>query len=244
MIVHFHKRRTRAPCAIDDGYDWFAIQSSLNIDGYAVLKGALEERDCDTVKKLYDQEQYFRSRVTMARHGFGSGEYKYFRYPLPDTVSAARASFYPRLAVIANLWNRLCNKNFSYPAQLDIFLAECDAAGQNRPTPLILKYGEGDFNCLHQDLYGEIHFPLQVAILLSEPGIDFVGGEFVLTQKSNADYSATAFSLHKGDAIIFSVNSRPTPGRRGFRQCLMRHGVSQIFRGDRYALGIIFHDAR
>jgi hypothetical protein len=180
----------------------------------------------------------------MARHGFGRGEYKYFAYPLPPLLDPLRHALYPRLATIANRWNRQLKIAVQYPDELDAYLRQCHATGQTRPTPLILQYGEGDYNCLHQDLYGEHVFPLQVAILLSEPGRDFVGGEFVMTERSNTGQRADVVALRQGDAVVFTVNQRPAMGKRGIRKVAMRHGVSRIRSGQRHTVGLIFHDAK
>jgi hypothetical protein len=194
--------------------------------------------------RLYPVEDLFRSRVIMARHGFGRGEYQYFSYPLPDIVAGLRTSIYPRLVAIANRWNVAMDTPTRYPAKHAEFLARCHDAGQLRPTPLMLKYDPGDYNCLHQDLYGEHVFPLQVAILLSEPGRDFTGGEFVLTeQRPRMQSRAEVVPLGKGDAVLFAVHHRPVQGTRGFYRVNMRHGVSRLRSGHRYTLGVIFHDA-
>ncbi len=192
---------------------------------------------------LYRQERGFRSRVVMARHGFGRGEYQYFAYPLPPLIERLRHTLYPRLVPIANRWNRQMGLDVQYPPDLGTFLDRCHGAGQTRPTPLILQYGEGDYNCLHQDLYGEHVFALQVAILLSEPGKDFVGGEFVMTETSAQGQHADVVALRQGDAVVFAVNQRPAAGRRGTRKVAMRHGVSKIRSGQRCTVGVIFHDA-
>lgn len=229
-------------------YDWVSIGHSLDAHGNAVLPGLLTAEQCDALAALYPQEEGYRSRIVMARHGFGRGEYKYFAYPLPPLLDQLRHALYPWLAPIANRWNRQLGIDTQYPGELDAFLQRCHQAGQTRPTPLILQYGEGDYNCLHQDLYGEHVFPLQVAILLSEPGRDFAGGEFVMTELSTKGQRADVVALCQGDAVVFTVNQRPAPssrsGRRGTRKVAMRHGVSRIRSGRRHTVGLIFHDAR
>jgi hypothetical protein len=227
-----------------DGLDWPGIEDELNLRGCAVL-GALLERDrCEALAALYVETDIFRSRVVMERHGFGRGEYKYFDYPLPDIVGALRAAFYPRLVPIANCWHRAMDIDLEYPIQHSEFFAHCHAAGQLRPTPLLLQYGVGDYNCLHQDLYGEQVFPLQVAVLLSEPQRDFSGGEFVLTeQRPRMQSRPEVVPLTQGDAVIFAVHHRPVQGTRGTYRVNMRHGVSRVRSGRRHTLGVIFHDA-
>ncbi len=233
---------TEAACA--GAYDWTSIGRSLDTHGLAVLAGLLMAEQCDDLAALYPREEGYRSRIVMARHGFGRGEYKYFAYPLPPLLDRLRHALYPWLAPVANRWNRQLGIDVQYPDGLDDFLRRCHQAGQTRPTPLILQYGEGDYNCLHQDLYGEHVFPLQVAILLSEPGRDFAGGEFVLTELSTGGQRAEVVALRKGDAVVFAVNQRPAMGRRGTRKVAMRHGVSRIRSGRRLTVGLIFHDAR
>ncbi|PXV60414.1 hypothetical protein SAMN04487785_102135 [Dyella jiangningensis] len=225
--------------------DWLAVAEQLNASGNAVLPGLLEPDACVAISALYAQEQGFRSRVVMTRHGFGRGEYKYFAYPLPALVQRLRTRIYPHLAVVANAWNAQLGIDARFPDSLDIFLARCHAAEQRRPTPLLLRYGPGDYNCLHQDLYGEHVFPLQVAILLSEPGRDFSGGEFVLTeQRPRMQSRIEVVPLRQGDAVIFAVNQRPVHGTRGTYRVAMRHGVSRVREGQRHTLGVIFHDAQ
>ncbi|MCW0206398.1 2OG-Fe(II) oxygenase [Achromobacter veterisilvae] len=227
-----------------EGRDWEAIGRSLDRHGNAVLPGFLSPAQCRMLAALYPREDGYRSRIVMARHGFGRGEYKYFSYPLPPLVDALRHALYARLAPIANRWNRLLGLDVQYPGALDDFLARCHRAGQHRPTPLILEYREGDYNCLHQDLYGEHVFPLQTAILLSEPGKDFTGGEFVMTETSSGGQVAEVVPLRQGDALVFTVNRRPVAGKRtGLRKAAMRHGVSRLLGGRRHTLGVIFHDA-
>ncbi|KGC35471.1 oxygenase, catalysing oxidative methylation of damaged DNA family protein [Burkholderia pseudomallei TSV 25] len=227
-----------------EAYDWVSIGRSLDAHGNAVLPGLLTAEQCDDLATLYPQEDGYRTRIVMARHGFGRGEYKYFAYPLPPLLERLRHALYPWIAPIANRWNRQLGIDVQYPDDLAAFLQRCHQAGQTRPTPLILQYGEGDYNCLHQDLYGEHVFPLQVAILLSEPGQDFAGGEFVMTELSTQGQRADVVPLRKGDAVVFTVNQRPAMGRRGTRKVAMRHGVSRIRSGKRHTVGLIFHDAR
>lgn len=225
-------------------FDWESIEGSLDARGSAVLPGLLTAEQCGALTALYSREQGYRKRIVMARHGFGRGEYKYFAYPLPPLMERLRHTLYPRLAPIANRWNMQLGADVQYPDDLAAFLQRCHQAGQNRPTPLMLRYGEGDYNCLHQDLYGEHVFPLQVAILLSEPGRDFSGGEFVATEQSSKGQRADVVALQQGDAVVFAVNQRPAMGLRGPRKVRMRHGVSRIRSGQRHAAGLIFHDAR
>ncbi|VVO23502.1 2OG-Fe(II) oxygenase [Pseudomonas fluorescens] len=225
--------------------DWTAVEQSLDRDGSAILSELLDATDCDNLSALYEQQALFRSHVLMARHGFGRGEYKYFRYPLPDLVAHLRGVLYPRLVGLANRWNEQMNLPVRYPLEHQAFLERCHAAGQQRPTPLLLQYGPQDYNCLHQDLYGEHVFPLQVAILLSEPGKDFTGGEFVITeQRPRMQSRPQVMGLNKGDAVIFAVNQRPVQGVRGFYRVTLRHGVSRLHSGKRHTLGVIFHDAQ
>ncbi len=225
--------------------DWPALARDLDNQGCAVIEGLLTPRECAAVAALYPQEQHFRSHIVMARHSFGKGEYRYFRYPLPDLVAGLRGALYPRLAPIANAWNERMGIATRYPDTHAAFLARCHDSGQTRPTPLLLQYAPGDFNCLHQDLYGELAFPLQVAILLSEPGRDFTGGEFVLTeQRPRMQSRVEVVPLRQGDAVAFAVHHRPVQGTRGSYRVNLRHGVSRIRSGQRHTLGIIFHDAR
>jgi hypothetical protein len=223
---------------------WSDLARELDAHGAAMIPGLLSQQDCEAVEAWYDTDPKFRSRVVMSRHGFGRGEYRYFAYPLPDLVAELRAGFYPPLAEIANRWNATLGIAQSYPADHGAFLARCHADGQTRPTPLLLRYGEGDYNCLHQDLYGEHVFPLQVAVLLSEPGRDFTGGEFVLTeQRPRMQSRAEVVPLTQGDAVIFPVHHRPAQGARGPYRVNLRHGVSRLRSGRRHTLGVIFHDA-
>lgn len=234
----------------DQGYDqavaalnWSAIQADLDKRGCAVAGPLLSQAKCAELIEAYDSEEAFRSRVVMARHGFGQGEYKYFSYPLPQPVEQLRTALYLRLVKIANRWQAAWNGKV-YPSTHGHYLNLCHRAGQRLPTPLLLKYGEGDFNCLHRDLYGELVFPLQVAILLSVPEADFTGGEFVLTeQRPRMQSRVEVVTLHQGEGVIFAVNQRPVQGSRGTYRVAMRHGVSRLRSGQRYTLGIIFHDA-
>jgi len=224
--------------------DWTRIAADLDEQGWAVLPGLLESAACAATAMLYDWDDGFRSRVVMARHGFGRGEYRYFSYPLPPMVEALRTALYPRLAPIANGWMVRQGQPTRFPDSHAGYLARCHKAGQTRPTPLLLRYGPDDFNCLHQDLYGAEVFPLQVAVLLSEPGRDFTGGEFILTEQRPRQQSrAMVVPLAQGDGVVFAVNSRPVKGTRGDYQVKMRHGVSKLHTGQRHTLGIIFHDA-
>jgi hypothetical protein len=224
--------------------DWPAIEVRLDDAGHAVSGPLLSPAECDEVAALYADDTGFRSRVVMARHGYGQGEYRYFAYPLPDPVAALRRAFYPRLAPTANRWRDLLGDTGRLPDTLDAFLADCHAAGQTRPTPLLLKYGPGDYNRLHQDLYGERVFPLQLTILLSDPARDFSGGEFVLVeQKPRAQSRVEVVPLRQGEAVIFAVNHRPARGTRGYYRAALRHGVSTLHDGKRFTLGVIFHDA-
>jgi hypothetical protein len=224
--------------------NWTAVAATLDDQGWAVLPGLLTNEECDGVAGLYDESEGFRSRVVMARHGFGRGEYRYFAYPLPPLVGALRARLYPCLAPIANRWHERLGMPVRFPAEHEAFLERCHAAGQTRPTPLLLRYGPGDYNALHQDLYGEHVFPLQIAILLSEPGADFEGGEFVLTeQRPRMQTRPMVVPLREGDALVFAVNARPVEGTRGPYRVKLRHGVSALRSGRRHTLGIIFHDA-
>ena len=222
---------------------WAAALADLDERGCAVLPGVLAAAQCCELAALYDSEAAFRSRVVMARHNFGRGEYKYLRYPLPPAVAALRTALYPRLAPLANEWQARLRLEPRFPASLDEYLARCHAAGQNRPTPLILKYEEGDYNRLHQDLYGEHVFPLQATVLLSAPD-DFAGGEFLLVeQRPRMQSKGEVVPLGQGDAVVFAVSHRPVAGTRGHFRATMRHGVSRLRGGRRFTLGVIFHDA-
>ena len=225
--------------------NWEEAESSLGQSGFAILASALAPAQCKSLIKLYDDDANFRCRVVMARHGYGRGEYKYFSYPLPALVKELRTTLYPPLAKIANDWMEKIKSEVRYPATHAAFLERCHDAGQTRPTPLLLRYGAGDYNCLHQDLYGEHVFPLQAAFLLSEPDRDFEGGEFVLTeQRPRMQSRAEVVPLRQGDAVVFAVNERPVQGTNGIYRVKMRHGVSRLRSGQRHTLGIIFHDAK
>ena len=225
--------------------DWPRISQDLDTQGSAVLERVIPSEECRAVVAMYPQDDLFRSRVVMARHGFGRGEYKYFAYPLPQIVAKLRTELYPRLAPIANRWNTTMGIEIQYPESHAEFIKRCHDAGQNKPTPLLLQYASGDYNCLHQDLYGEHVFPIQVAILLSEPVKDFIGGEFVLTeQRPRMQSRPEVVPLRHGDAVAFAVHHRPVPGTRGFYRVNLRHGVSRIRSGHRHTVGIIFHDAK
>lgn len=236
---------TAAPPACRRLSDTALDTDTLLTQGSVVLPALLSVAECEEVTRLYPQANLFRSRVVMARHGFGRGEYQYFSYPLPDVVQGLRTALYPRLAEVANQWNEAMGIDERYPSDHAQFLARCYAAGQTRPTSLLLQYAEGDYNCLHQDLYGEHVFPLQVAVLLSRPGQDFTGGEFVLTeQRPRMQSRAEVVPLRQGDAVVFAVHHRPVQGSRGFYRVNMRHGVSTVRSGHRHTLGVIFHDAQ
>ncbi|PMY35858.1 proline hydroxylase [Pseudomonas sp. GW456-L14] len=225
--------------------DWASIEQQLDQDGSAVIGNLLSADQCHELGSLYPHSELFRSRVVMARHGFGRGEYQYFAYPLPQRVAELRGQFYPRLVPLANRWNQLMNIPVQYPPRHEDFLQRCHTAGQQRPTPLLLQYGPQDYNCLHQDLYGDNVFPLQVAILLSRPGIDFTGGEFVITeQRPRMQSRPQVIGLKQGDALIFAVHHRPVAGVRGHYRVTLRHGVSRLHSGRRHTLGVIFHDAQ
>ncbi len=224
--------------------DWTALARELDAHGCAIIPRLLPPDACDALAALYDAPTGFRSTVTMARHGFGRGEYRYFAYPLPEPVGSLRTALYPPLARIANAWSDALGEPARYPADHADYLARCHAAGQIRPTPLVLRYVAGDYNCLHQDLYGEQVFPLQAAVLLSEPGRDFEGGEFVLTEQPPRMQSRVeVVPLRQGDAVVFPVSQRPVRGSRGLYRVNMRHGVSRLRAGRRHTLGVIFHDA-
>lgn len=225
--------------------NWNRIAEDLDAQGCAVLSGILKTEECLSTAALYSAPERFRSRVVMARHGFGRGEYQYFAYPLPELVAQLRAGLYSPLAEIANRWNAAIGNDVRYPEHLARYLQGCHKARQTKPTPLLLQYGEGDYNCLHQDLYGEHVFPMQATFLLSEPGRDFTGGEFVLTeQRPRMQSRAEVVPLGRGDAVIFPVHHRPVRGVRGMYRVNMRHGVSRLRSGHRHTLGIIFHDAQ
>ena len=225
--------------------DWNAIGMDLDAHGCAVLAGLLTPDECTELARSYADDAQFRSRVVMSRHGFGRGEYKYFAYPLPEPVASLRTTLYSPLAAVANRWHEAMGIETRYPVEHPAFLERCREAGQARPTPLLLQYGAGDYNCLHQDLYGDLAFPLQVAILLAEPGVAFTGGEFVLTeQRPRMQSRVEVVPLRQGDGVIFPVHHRPVRGTRGVYRVNLRHGVSRVRSGHRATLGIIFHDAR
>jgi hypothetical protein len=225
--------------------DWGQISHELDAQGSASSERLLSPDECETLVALYRRDEIFRSRVVMARHGFGRGEYKYFNYPLPDLIKSLRTTLYPYLAPIANRWNTAMGIEVRYPAKHAEFIERCHQAGQIKPTPLLLQYGVHDYNCLHQDLYGEHVFPLQLTILLSEPGRDFTGGEFVVTeQRPRMQSRPEVVPLQQGDAVVFAVNQRPVQGTRGVYRVTLRHGVSRVRSGHRHTLGVIFHDAQ
>jgi hypothetical protein len=225
--------------------DWPRMEEQLDASGYAVARSLLSAAQCRTLEALYDDADRFRSTITMTRHGFGRGEYRYFSYPLPDVIATLRKELYPRLAPIANRWNELMKLPERYPDELAQFIDRCHAAEQKRPTPLLLRYGPGDYNCLHQDLYGSCRFPLQLTVLLSVPGTDFTGGEFVLIeQRPRRQSRVEVVDLGRGDAVIFAVHHRPVRGTRGIYRAQLRHVVSTVRDGRRTTAGIIFHDAR
>ena len=228
-----------------DALDWAHIAQELDDYGYALLGEILAPEECDALAALYPEEEHFRSRVVMERYSFGRGEYKYFRYPLPRIISELRTTLYPHLSEVANRWNQRMGSAVRYPRGHAAYLRLCHGAGQSRPTPLLLRYGPGDFNCLHQDLYGEQVYPIQITILLSKPGEDFTGGEFVLVeQRPRMQSRAEVVALRKGNAVAFAVQQRPVQGKRGYYRVNFRHGVSRLRSGNRYTLGIIFHDAK
>lgn len=225
-------------------YDWPALESELDTQGHALLPALLTPAECAAIAAMFPDAARFRSRVVMARHGFGRGEYKYFAYPLPQPVASLRSDFYPLLAPVANRWQEALAQPTRFPQTLDAFLTRCHRAGQRLPTPLLLEYGPGDYNCLHQDVYGDELFPLQLAVLLASPGRDFSGGEFVLTeQRPRMQSRAMVAPLQQGDGVVFAVRDRPVRGSRGFYRVHMRHGVSPVLSGRRHTLGVIFHDA-
>jgi uncharacterized protein len=225
--------------------DWSPIADALDGRGNAIIEGLLTPAECDALRALYSRDALFRNRVVMERHGFGRGEYKYFNYPLPDVVADLRTAIYPHLASVANRWNDALGIGVRYPETHAAYIRRCHAAGQRRPTPLLLQYGAGDYNCLHQDLYGEHVFPLQLTILLSRPDQEFSGGEFVITeQRPRMQSRAEVVALRQGDAVVFAVHHRPMRGTRGVYRVNLRHGVSRVRSGHRHALGVIFHDAQ
>lgn len=236
---------TRSVAERINGFDWQRVSQNLDEQGSAVIKHVFSADECQAIVGLYPKNDIFRSQVVMGRHGFGRGEYKYFSYPLPDLVAEVRTATYPRLVPTANRWNTAMDIDVQYPEQHADFIERCHQAGQVRPTPLLLQYGAGDFNCLHQDLYGEHVFPLQLAILLSEPDQDFAGGEFVMTeQRPRMQSRAMVVPLRQGDGVVFAVHNRPVQGTRGVYRVNIRHGVSRVRSGQRHTVGIIFHDAR
>lgn len=242
------KIRTAGPAGVEErvrGLDWAGAAAHLDAHGFTRLEGLLTPEECAGIAGLYDDDGRFRSHVIMARHGFGRGEYKYFAHPLPDLVAGLREAMYPRLASIANRWHQSLGIATRFPDAHADFIRRCHRAGQTRPTPLLLRYGAGDYNCLHQDLYGEHVFPLQMTVLLSDPAEDFTGGEFVLTeQRPRMQSRAEVVPLARGDAVVFAVNHRPVAGTRGAYRVKMRHGVSRLRSGHRQTLGVIFHDAK
>ena len=249
MLELVRQARARAPkdgvAARLAALDWPDLGAGLERDGYALIPGLLAAEECRALAAGYDRDERFRSRVIMERHGFGRGEYKYWAYPLPATVALLRAGLYPPLAALANRWSEALKWEVRFPSDHAAFLSRCRRSGQSKPTPLLLKYERGDYNCLHQDLYGEHVFPLQLTVLLSAPGRDFRGGEFVLTEQRPRMQSRVAVvPLGQGDGVVFPVSHRPVAGKRGVYRTSMRHGVSKIRDGCRLTLGVIFHDAR
>ncbi|MBV8751806.1 MAG: 2OG-Fe(II) oxygenase [Hyphomicrobiales bacterium] len=233
------------PRLLSPEIEWNRVLGELDAAGHAVLPGVVDRERCAEMAALYQRPEAFRSHIVMQRHGFGQGEYRYFAYPLPHLVGELREMAYPPLARLANTWNTRLGVTGEYPPTLAAFTAQCHAAGQTRPTPLLLNYGPGDYNRLHQDLYGDLYFPIQMVVLLSEPGRDFTGGEFVLTElKPRMQSRVEVVPLRQGDACLFAVNHHPAKGTRGYYRAGMRHGVSQLRSGHRMTLGIIFHDAR
>lgn len=227
------------------GIDWTRVASDLDAHGWAMLHGILSADESQAIAGLYEGGGQFRSTVVMGRHGFGRGEYKYFSYPLPDIIADLRTTIYPRLVPTANRWNETMGIAVQYPNEHAAFIQRCHEAGQTRPTPLLLQYGPDDYNCLHQDLYGDHVFPFQVAFLLSEPGTDFTGGEFVLTeQRPRMQSRVEVVPLQQGDGVVFAVHHRPVKGSRGFYRVNLRHGVSRLRSGHRHTVGVIFHDAK
>ena len=225
--------------------DWNHVADELDAHGNAIIERLLTSTECDALGALYPRDELFRSRVVMGRHGFGRGEYKYFSYPLPDVVATLRKAIYPHLAPVGNRWNDALGIAVRYPETHAAYIERCHAAGQHRPTPLLLRYGADDYNCLHQDLYGEHVFPLQLTILLSRPARDFEGGEFVITeQRPRMQSRAEVVPLRQGDAVVFAVHHRPVRGTRGVYRVNLRHGVSRVRSGHRHTLGVIFHDAQ
>jgi uncharacterized protein len=244
-LTHIRPAPTEASVPVTAALDWTRVSNDLDTHGCAVIGPLLSPAQCTSLAALYAQDAPFRSRVIMARHGFGRGEYRYFAYPLPEIIATLRSELYPPLAAIANRWNELLGVDVQYPAEHAAYLRRCKQAGQSKPTPLLLQYGEGDFNCLHQDIYGEHVFPLQLTVLLSEPGRDFAGGEFVLTeQRPRMQSRAEVVPLQQGEGVIFPVHHRPVQGTKNIYRVNMRHGVSRLRSGHRHTLGVIFHDAK
>lgn len=228
-----------------DAIDWGRISGDLDAQGSAVTEGLLTSKECETLAMVYSRAEIFRSRIVMSRHNFGRGEYQYFRYPLPDLIEQLRNAIYPHLVPVANRWNAAMGIEVRFPKRHEDFLARCHHSGQEKPTPLMLKYEADDYNCLHQDLYGEHVFPLQLAILLSDPQKDFTGGEFVMTeQRPRMQSRPIVVPIRQGDGFIFAVHHRPVRGGRGWYRVNLRHGVSRVRSGQRYTVGIIFHDAK
>jgi uncharacterized protein len=228
-----------------EAFDWPGLLKHLDTYGWVMFENLLTAAECETIAGLYDEERHFRSRVVMAQHGFGRGEYKYFSYPLPELVARLRSALYPWLAPVANRWNEAMGSGVRYPDTHAAFIERCHKAGQTRPTPLLLRYTKDDYNALHQDLYGEHVFPLQIAILLSQPETDFTGGEFVLVeQRPRMQSRAEVIPLRQGSGVLFAVHNRPVQGNRGAYRANMRHGVSRVRSGRRHTVGIIFHDAK
>ena len=233
-----------SPASILQQQDWPTLEDHLNHHGYAIIPGLFSHRQCQWMARLYDNTSRFRKRVLMERHGFGQGEYQYFAYPLPTPLQALRETLYTHLASIANRWQQLMKLEARFPPRHADFIAQCHQAGQTLPTPLLLQYIKGDYNCLHQDLYGEHVFPLQMAVLLSAPGKDFTGGEFVMTeQRPRMQSRVEVVPLQQGDAVIFAVHHKPATGTRGIYRTHLRHGVSRILSGHRHTLGVMLHDA-
>lgn len=227
-----------------NAYDWSAVLEHMDREGWALLPGLFDVNECDSISGLYGEADIFRSHVQMVRHGFGRGEYRYFSYPLPSIIEIARSALYSHLVSIANSWSERMGSDIKFPEKHDVFLQQCHESGQRKPTPLLLEYRSGDYNCLHQDIYGDQVFPIQVAVLLSEPDTDFTGAEFVLTeQRPRMQSRAAVVPLRKGDGVIFAVNNRPHRGTKGDYRVTMRHGVSSVRSGIRHTLGLIFHDA-
>lgn len=244
MSVDQRKTKSGTVQARLEAVDWERVHIDLDAQGWAIIPTLLTHTEADSISGLYHREGGFRSHIIMARHGFGRGEYKYFSYPLPELIQELRTTAYTRLAPIANKWHERMGKEVRFPAEHTAFLKRCHQAGQKRPTPLLLEYAPNDYNCLHRDLYGEHVFPIQVAILLDQPGADFVGGEFVMTeQRPRMQTRAMVLPLKKGDAAVFAVNSRPMKGVRGDYQVKLNHGVSKLYSGKRHTVGVIFHDA-